>query len=105
MTNQNYTLITVETDPELSLDEVCQACQITRDFLFELLEQGAIEPKGTTEENWRFEMQHLNRIRRVLHLQQDLEVNLPGAVLACDLFDQINAMQAHIQFLEKMAKV
>ncbi len=98
-------IIIVETDPELSLEEICQACHITHDFLFELLEYGAIEPKGVSQESWRFEVQHLHRIQRVLHLQEDLEVNLSGAILACDLLEQIDEMQARIQFLEKITKI
>lgn len=101
---ENHTFITVETDPALTLDEVCEACSISRDFLFELLAHGAIEPRGRTEDDWYFDIQHLKRIQRLLKLQQDLEINLSGAILACDLLDQINVMQARIEFLEKISK-
>jgi len=94
-------IIQIETDPELTLEEVCQACQISPDFVAELVAYGAIDPKGHTVDVWRFDAQHLRRIRRVLHLQQDLEVNLPGAVLAIDLMEQIEELQAQVELLEK----
>lgn len=93
--------IGVETEPELSLEELCISCHITPDFICELIEYGTLEPKGISVENWRFTAYHLSRIQRVLRLQQGLEVNLAGAVLAIDLMDQIERLQAQVELLEK----
>lgn len=93
--------MTIEDEPDLSLDELCEACQITPDFIIELIEYGSIEPKGVSVESWRFDMQQLRRIRQVLRLQHDLEVNLAGAILAIDLMDRIEELQTQVELLKK----
>lgn len=35
--------VTVEMDPELSLDELCALCEISTDFIRELIEYGALD--------------------------------------------------------------
>lgn len=94
------TEITVEDQPELSLEELCRVCQVTPDFLQELIAYGVIEPhiEGF------FDAQHLRRVRIVRHLQQDLEVNLAGAALVLDLMGQIEEMRAKIEVLNKLQK-
>lgn len=101
MPNKAYSIITIETDPELTLDELCQACDVTPDFIQELIQFGAIEP---IDYSFRFNAQHLRRIRRVIHLQQDLEVNLAGAALAVDLMDQIEDLQTQVELLQKLLR-
>ncbi len=91
---------TVETDPELTLEELCFACEITPEFIEELVEYGIIELNQSIEMH-RFEPDHVRRIRTVVHLQRDLEINLPGAALAVDLMDEIEEMRTKIEILER----
>ncbi len=102
---KDLTVVTLEADPELSLDELCETCQITTNFICELVEYGTLEPKGVSIEVWRFDTRHLQRIQRVLRLQHDLEINLAGAALAMDLMDQIEQLKAQVELLEKSLKL
>lgn len=98
---KEITILSIEAQSELSLDELCEACHVTHDFIHELIEYGAIEPQGISIEVWRFNPEHLRRIQTVKRLQQDLEVNLAGAALAIDLMDQIEQLRSQIELLEK----
>lgn len=96
--------VTIETELELSLEELCLSCQVTSDFISELVEYGAIEPLKISMESWRFDATALRRIRAILRLQRDLEVNLSGAALVLDLMDEIEKLRAQVEFLEKQSR-
>jgi chaperone modulatory protein CbpM len=98
---KEITVLSIDAQSELSLEELCDACHVTHEFIHELIDYGAIEPKGVSIEVWRFNPSHMHRIQTVIRLQNDLEVNLPGAALAIDLMDQIETMRAQLEFLEK----
>lgn len=101
MAGKDITILSIEAQFELSFDELCEACHVSPDFIRELIEYGAIEPRGISIEVWRFNPDHMRRIQTVKRLQNDLDVNLAGAVLVVDLMDQIEEMRAQIEFLEK----
>lgn len=101
MAKKEFAIITIESDTELSLQELCEACRRSPDFIYELVEYGAIDPQGYSIETWRFNARQLQRIQRMLRLQEDLEVNLAGAVLAVDLMEKIDALQSEVEILKK----
>ncbi|MBP1152859.1 hypothetical protein JOD69_004728 [Methylocaldum sp. RMAD-M] len=43
--------------------------------------------------NWQFNTAALRRLQTALHLQRDLGVNLPGAALALDLLEELEALR------------
>ena len=90
------TLHEIEVDHAFTFEELCEACQTTPDFIHHVIEFGVIEPQKNN-----FTLQHLRRVRKVLQLQQDLEVNLAGAALAIELTEQMERMQQKIEWLEK----
>ncbi len=90
------TIYKVDTNPQFSLEEFCDACHVTPDFIQELMEFGMIEPRKN-----HFTAEHLKRVRKALQLQHDFEVNLAGAVLAIDLLEKMEEMRRRIELLEK----
>jgi len=101
MAKTSLIVITAEDHPELTLEEICHACHVTPDFIQEMMEHGAIEPKGFSLETWRFEASHLHRVRTAAHLHQDLEINSAGVALVLDMLDQMAEMQARLELLKK----
>jgi chaperone modulatory protein CbpM len=101
MNKHNPITITIETNPALTLDELCAACDVTPEFIQELIAHGVIEPQGVTITTWRFDGTHLSRVCTVLRLQRHLEVNIPGAPLALDLMDEIEQLRTQIAFFTK----
>ena len=53
MAKKDLTIVALEADPELSLEELCETCHITPRFICELIEYGTLEPQGIALETWR----------------------------------------------------
>jgi chaperone modulatory protein CbpM len=100
MTRTSLSLVqcqVVEEEVQLSLAELCRACDTETELVLELVEHGVIEPQGDTPEAWVFAGASLRRTRVALRLLRDLELNLPGAALALDLLDQIAMLRRQLQ--------
>jgi len=90
----------LEEDVELTLAELCRACQVPAEQVFELVEEGLVEPLGREPARWRFHGVSLRRVRCALRLERDLGVNLAGAALALELLDELQAMRERLKRLE-----
>lgn len=76
-----------------SLGELCRICGITAERIIDMVAEGILEPSGTESVEWRFRGSAVVRTQVVLHLQRDLRVNLPGAALALELLEEIEALR------------
>jgi chaperone modulatory protein CbpM len=90
---KHYLSGTLLEDSDYSLLELCKICGISREAVIEMVDEGILEPKGGAPAQWRFEGITLVRIQTVLHLQNDLHVNLPGAALALELMDELEELR------------
>jgi chaperone modulatory protein CbpM len=81
---------------ELTLAELCQACRLSAEEVIELVEEGIVEPQGRTATDWRFQGIYVRRVYRAVRLHRDLGVNWPGAALALDLLEEIEALRARL---------
>jgi chaperone modulatory protein CbpM len=78
---------------ELSLQELCAACRLSEDLVMDIVAEGIVEPLGADRAQWRFSGVAVTRIQRVIRLQQDFDVNLPGAALALELLEEIERLR------------
>jgi chaperone modulatory protein CbpM len=90
-----------ESDFTLSLSELCLRCQVPAEFIVELIEYGILDDQVTGQQN-EFDALALDRVRRVMRLQRELDVNLPGAAVALDLLDQVNQLQNQVSQLKTL---
>ncbi|HEY8520490.1 MAG TPA: chaperone modulator CbpM [Gammaproteobacteria bacterium] len=81
---------------ELSLTELCRMCGLHEEAVIEMVEEGIIEPRGSDRSAWRFSGVAVTRVQRVVRLQRELEVNLPGAALALELLDEIERLRRRL---------
>lgn len=86
---------------EMTLDELCHVCEVHREVIITLVEEGLLEPSGDTPAHWYFSGSALPRLQRALRLQRDLDLNPPGAALAIQLLEEIEALRARLHALEK----
>lgn len=92
---------TVVTDEaELTLDDLCAACGLSREKIVTYVAEGIIEPAGTEVVQWRFSQTTLVRLHRVKRLEQDLGLNEAGTALAFDLLSQIEVLKRKLARLE-----
>lgn len=78
---------------ELSLEELCDVCRLSEDLVMDIVAEGIVEPLGANRAQWRFSGVAVTRIQRVIRLQQEFDVNLPGAALALELLEEIERLR------------
>jgi chaperone modulatory protein CbpM len=78
---------------EFSLAEICRIVGVQEQLVVEIVEEGIVEPIGGSGSLWRFTGSAVTRIQRVIRLQREFEVNLPGAALALELLDEIERLK------------
>jgi chaperone modulatory protein CbpM len=103
MRNELLSLLSGEVldeEIELTLGELSWACQLAVERVFELVEEGVIEPLGRDPAHWRFLGVSVRRVRCAQRLQRDLRVNVAGAALALDLLDELERLRARLRRFE-----
>jgi len=90
----------LDAETELTLAELCSACELSEAEIIELVEEGVVEPLGRRPSSWRFRAVSLRRIRISRNLQKQLGVNAPGAALALDLLEEVETLRARLKRLE-----
>lgn len=83
----------LDESAELTLPELCRLCAVERQVVLEIVAEGIVEPSGAAPEAWRFSGLAVTRVHRVLRLQHEFEVNLPGAALALELLEEIERLK------------
>lgn len=87
----------VDEHIELTIDDLCCACSITSEWVYELVEEGVLEPVNPDQEQWLFTASSLNRTRTAAHLKRDLNINTAGIALALDLLEQIQQLESRLE--------
>lgn len=87
----------VDDDLAFDLEALCQACDAATDELLALVDEGVLEPRGQTPQEWRFGVSALPRARRALRLQHELQIDLAGVALVLDLLDRIESLESRLR--------
>lgn len=87
----------LDDNAKLSLAELCHVCQMPAEQVIGLVDYGIIEPLETELPHWRFHSVAVRRVKFVKHLQQDLGVNISGAALALELFEELELLRARLR--------
>ncbi|HUV20784.1 MAG TPA: chaperone modulator CbpM [Gammaproteobacteria bacterium] len=90
----------LEDEAEISLEQLCRACELTREDVVNMVDEGILDPRGPRPAVWRFQVVSLRRVRVTRTLQQELGVNTPGAALALDLLEELEELRARLRRLE-----
>lgn len=100
MTNEILPWLTgdvLEEEVELTLSELCRACRMPAERVYELVEEGVVEPLGRDPARWRFGGISVHRVRCALRLERDLGVNVAGAALVLDLLEELEVMRSRLK--------
>jgi chaperone modulatory protein CbpM len=88
-----HDVVLLDETVQFTLAELCSSCEVTQEYVIEIVAEGIVEPLGGAPEQWRFSGVALTRVQRVLRLQRDFGVNLPGAALALDLLEEVERLR------------
>lgn len=80
----------VEEELTLTLEQLSVACDVERESIVELVEQGVID----VQSGGRFSGEVLRRARMAVRLQRDLGLNAAGASLVIELLERIEALES-----------
>lgn len=89
----------LDDDAQLTLAELCHACEVTAEQILALIEEGIVDPRGRDPRHWRFHGMQLRRVRCALRLERDLGVNVAGAALAIELLEELEILRAQLRRL------
>lgn len=86
----------------LDIDEVAVRARVQDTFIVELVDYGVLEPIGQSRRDWQFSGTDLHKLRCVVRLMRDLDVNLEGAAVIVDLLEERQQLRTHLDLLEKL---
>lgn len=81
----------------LTVDELCERCRTKTEYIFELVNEGIINPEKPGSKDWTFAIDTLARVKKARRLQRDLELNMAGVALALDLLDRIEELENRLR--------
>jgi len=85
--------IVLEEETCLSLYELCRLCDVSADYIIEMIEEGVVTPGGRTQREWIFCGADVRRVQIANRLQRDLRINLPGVALALELLEELEMLR------------
>lgn len=90
----------VEESVQLTLVQLCHACDAEPQAVVELVTNGLLDPQGEGPHAWLFTGDSLRRSRLAIRLIRDLGVNAAGAALAIELMARIDQLQARLDAVQ-----
>ena len=92
-----YQGVVTEDEEDISLVQLCSHCGLTPEEIIELVEEGILDPPGTSKHEWRFTFTTIERVRKVKRLQHDFDLNASGVAFAMHLLDRIEELEALVR--------
>ncbi|KEI70542.1 chaperone modulator CbpM [Endozoicomonas elysicola] len=85
----------------LSFTEVCLQTGVAEETIIEIIEQGIVEPVGTSRGEWRFSPAMVLLTRKAVRLHDDLDVDWPGIALAIELLEKLDQLRQENRHLKQ----
>ena len=102
MSKQNALLgVLIDESTTFSYIEVCEKYHIPEKLLIEMLEHGLFTDQSSQIEQLQLNSKELQKIEAAFRLHEDLDINLPGVVLALELLEKIEQLNNELSVLRK----
>lgn len=87
-----------DDDDWLRLDEICGRLRVEQQWIVEMVELGALDPRGGLDPSaWVFPRRQLPRVLAMTRLVTDLGVNLAGAAIIVELVEERRRLLAQLR--------
>jgi len=97
MSEEKIVTAIVEEEACLSIEELCAACSLERDWLIQRIEEGLFPVPGGIVAEWRFSAAGITRARRMRALERDFDAVPELAALVADMLEQIDELRARLR--------
>ena len=84
-------------DTCLTLEQLCAACALERDWLVRRVEEGLIPVSGSVIAEWRFSTAHLARARRMREIERSFDAAPELAALVADMLEEMDELRARLR--------
>lgn len=101
MKNELITGVLLDEQIELSLSELCRACNRHADWVIGLVDEGVLDPIGVDQVQWHFSGLSLRKAHTAMRLERDLGLNLAGIALALDLMEEVERLRTRLHRQER----
>lgn len=81
----------------LTLEELCSACALERDWLVVRVHEGLIIAEGDSDNDWRFTTTTLARVRRMREIERTYDAAPELAALVADMLEEMDALRARLR--------
>ena len=81
----------------LTLEELCSACALERDWLVVRVHEGLIVAEGDSDNDWRFTTTTLARVRRMREIERTYDAAPELAALVADMLEEMDALRARLR--------
>ncbi|HTP62845.1 MAG TPA: chaperone modulator CbpM [Burkholderiales bacterium] len=78
----------------LTLEQLCAAAALERDWLIRHVEEGLIPVAGTVVAEWRFTTVHLRRAKRMHEIERTYDAEPELAGLVADMLEELDDLRA-----------
>jgi chaperone modulatory protein CbpM len=99
MEKQIITGIIVDDNMTISFTEVCEKYHVPQETLLEMMDHGVFQQVTKALTQMHFDRKTLSRIQSIQRLQEDLGVNIAGAILALELLDELESVRNELRIL------
>ena len=97
MTGKEMREIEILAEACLTLEQLCAAAALERDWLVRRVEEGLIPAAGTSVAEWRFSSVHLRRARRMHEIERTYDAGPELAALVADMLEELDSLRALLQ--------
>ncbi len=84
-------------DACLTLEQLCAAAALGRDWLIRHVEEGLIPATGTAVAEWRFTTVHITRARRMREIERAYDAAPELAALVADMLEEMDELRARLR--------
>ena len=84
-------------DACLTLEQLCAACALEREWLIRHVEEGLIPVSGTALAEWRFTTTHITRARRMREIERTYDAAPELAALVADMLEEMDTLRARLR--------
>ena len=88
----------------VSFEEFCDTMQLPSETVFEIIEQGIVDPDGDAPENWTFDANMITVTKRACRLHRDFGIDWSGIALAVRLIDELEQVREENKQLRSRLK-